>query len=530
MEQLYVGGKILTMESRANRYEEAVLVENGRIKAVGPEESLKALGKRAERIRLHGAVAMPAFIDAHSHISGYAFSLLQASVEGAGSFSDIQASIRSFIQKNGIEKGKWVQVKGLDPTILKEKRIPDRHILDAAAPENPVLLQHQSGHTGVFNTMALKVLGVTADTPVPEGGRIAVENGEPTGYMEENAYMAYLQKLPMPSMEELERSFQRAQEIYASYGVATAQDGMVVSMLADIYRHLCANGKLWLDVVGYADFREKEAVLQKLRAYTDGYRDHFRLGGYKIFLDGSPQARTAWMREPYEGAEDGYCGYPVLKDEAVREYVRSAVSERKQLLAHCNGDAAARQYIGAFQNVLGKDGSAEDIRPVMIHAQFLGRDQLADMKKLGMIPSFFIGHVYYWGDSHIENFGMKRASCISPSGSALRAGLPFTFHQDSPVTEPDMLESVWCAVSRRTKDGELLGGEERISVLEALKAVTVHGAYQYFEENEKGSIRPGKRADLVILDRDPLETKQEDIRSIRVLETVKDGVPVFGSI
>ena len=102
------------------------------------------------------------------------------------------------------------------------------------------------------------------------------------------------------------------------------------------------------------------------RAYTDGYSDHFRLGGYKIFLDGSPQARTAWMREPYEGAEDGYCGYPVLKDEAVREYVRSAVSERKQLLAHCNGDAAARQYIGAFQNVLGKDGSAEDIRPVMI--------------------------------------------------------------------------------------------------------------------------------------------------------------------
>ncbi len=526
-QQLYIGGKILTMEKE--EYAEALLVENGKIKAVGTQEELEAMGRGAECIRLHGAVVMPSFIDAHSHISGYAFSLMQASVEGAGSFSDIQAVIREFIRKNHIEKGKWIQVKGLDPTSLIEKCPPDKRILDEAAPENPVLLQHQSGHTGVFNTMALRLLGVTAETPVPEGGRIVLENGEPTGYMEENAYLAYLQKLPVPTMEELEKNFQKAQEIYASYGITTAQDGMVVGMLADIYRYLCSNKKLWLDIVGYADFREKETLLKKLQAYMDGYKNHFRLGGYKIFLDGSPQARTAWMRQPYEGERE-YCGYPVLEDETVREYVQKALSEGKQLLAHCNGDAAARQYIEAFETVLKGRPEAENIRPVMIHAQLLGRDQIEAVKRLRMIPSFFIGHVYYWGDAHIENFGRDRAAHISPAGSALRAGIPFTFHQDSPVTEPNMLESAWCAVARRTKSGVLLGEDERISPMDALKAVTVYGAYQYFEEKEKGSIRPGKKADLVILDRDPAKIKTEEIRNIRILETIKDGEPIYGSV
>ncbi len=526
--QVYTGGKILTMEE--NVFAESVLVENGKIKAVGSNQDVLSLAKGAQLINLHGAVMIPAFIDAHSHISGYAFSLMQPSIEHAKDFSNIQKCIRDFIRKNGIQKGKWIQAKGLDPTQLREKRSPDKRILDEAAPDNPVLLQHQSGHNGVFNSMALRLLGVTPSTPSPEGGRIAVANGELTGYMEENAYLAYLQKLPTPSMEELSRNFQRAQEAYAGYGITTAQDGMLTGMLADIYACLCAEKKLWLDVVGYTGMAEKKLVLKKLEKYTEGYRDHFRLGGYKIFLDGSPQARTAWMRQPYEGAEDGYRGYGVMDDQAVRQSIEEALSEGKQILAHCNGDAAAEQYLKAFGAVLGADTAPKDIRPVMIHAQLLGRDQMESMKQLSMIPSFFIGHVYYWGDAHIANFGMERASHISPARSALRAGLPFTFHQDSPVTEPNMLESIWCAVNRVTRNGILLGEDETISPLEALKAVTKNAAYQYFEEKEKGSILPGKNADLAILDADPTACRPEDIRHIRVLETIKDGVTIYGGI
>ena len=167
------------------------------------------------------------------------------------------------------------------------------------------------------------------------------------------------------------------------------------------------------------------------------------------------------------------------------------------------------------------------LRPVMIHAQLLGRDQLPEVRRLGGIPSFFVAHVYHWGDVHLENLGPGRAEAISPAGSAAEQGIPFTFHQDAPVIRPDMLETVWCAVNRVTRQGRVLGREERVDVRTALEAVTVHAAYQYFEETDKGTLAPGKQADLVILDRDPLAVPQEELRDIRVLETWKDGVPIF---
>ena len=163
----------------------------------------------------------------------------------------------------------------------------------------------------------------------------------------------------------------------------------------------------------------------------------------------------------------------------------------------------------------------------MIHAQLVGRDQLPRLKALGMIPSFFVAHVYHWGEVHVKNFGLERAEHISPAGTACALGIPFTFHQDSPVIRPNMMETVWCAVNRRTKTGRLLGEEERISTLEALKAVTVYAAYQYFEEDRKGSLAVGKAADFVILGQDPLTADPMALRDIPVLETIKDGRTIW---
>ena len=223
------------------------------------------------------------------------------------------------------------------------------------------------------------------------------------------------------------------------------------------------------------------------------------------------------MTKPYEG-EESYRGNPTKTNEEVENAVHKAVEEERQLLAHCNGDAAAEQYIQACQKQPIE--KLKKIRPVMIHAQTVRKDQLEEMKKIGMIPSFFIAHVYYWGDIHLKNLGEDRASSISPAKSAEELGLIYTFHQDSPVLPPNMLETIWCAVNRTTKNGVLLGKEEQISVYEALNAVTISAAYSYFEEEEKGSIRKGKKADFVLLDKNPLKVPKEEIKNIKVIEVI----------
>ncbi len=258
-----------------------------------------------------------------------------------------------------------------------------------------------------------------------------------------------------------------------------------------------------------------------------GYKDHVKIGGYKLVLDGSPQGRSAWMSEPYLGGEEGYCSYPWMEDAKVEKYVQQAVSEHRQILAHCNGDAASEQFLNAYEKALEITCIKDDLRPVMIHCQTVRNDQLDRMAQLHMIASVFVGHVWYWGDVHKRNFGEKRGNHISPVKDALKRGIHVNFHQDTPVTKPDMLHSVWCAVNRLSRGNDVIGADQKISVYDALRAVTIEAAYEYFEEDTKGSIEVGKRADLVILDQSPLDIDPMKIKEIKVLETIKDGITVF---
>lgn len=215
----------------------------------------------------------------------------------------------------------------------------------------------------------------------------------------------------------------------------------------------------------------------------------FRLGGVKIFLDGSPQARTAWVTQPYLGGTGQERGYPSMKDEQVADALRAATRAGAQLLAHCNGDAAAEQFLRAVAQVEREQLRLRSLRPVMIHAQLLRRQQLARLAELGVIASFFIAHIYHWGEVHVRNLGRDRAAVISPAGSALRERLTFTFHQDAPVIAPDMLETLFCACVRQSRAGEILGADERIAAVDALRAVTCNAAYQYFGGRGKGRPR-----------------------------------------
>ena len=208
-------------------------------------------------------------------------------------------------------------------------------------------------------------------------------------------------------------------------------------------------------------------------------------------------------------------------DAELEETVRRVCAQRAQLLAHCNGDAAADQLISVFERENLRCAVAP-LRPVMIHAQTLRADQLDRMKPLGMIPSFFAAHLWYWGDAHRKNLG-KRAFRISPLHDAAAREMHFTLHQDTPVLPPNMLETIWCAVNRISREGVSMGEAQRIAPEQALRAVTLDAAYQYFEEREKGSITPGKRADFVLLDGNPLTVAPGDIRSLSVTGTILRG-------
>ena len=524
MKKIYYNGSIITMEK--DNYVEAVLVDNDKIVEVGSIEDLLRDNKSIEKVDLEGRTMLPAFIDAHSHFSGTASSFLQVPLEEAISAEEIIDMINNFIERNKVEEGSWVIGNGYDHNNFKNKLHPTSDDLDKVKGNYPIIIQHKSGHAGVINTKAMEILDITVNTESPAGGEIGKINNKLTGYLEENAFIEYLKKVPMGAAEDLFKAYGKAQQKYLSYGITTIQEGMMVEQLVPLYMALVQNSMLNIDVVGYSATYAIEAFKREFPEAIKEYYKNFKVGGYKIFLDGSPQARTAWMKSSYLG-EDEYYGYGTLEFKEVSKAIREAVKNNMQILAHCNGDAAVQQYIDAIEEIKNEGYDVAKVRPVMIHAQFLDRDQLDKVKELGIIPSFFVAHVYHWGDIHIENFGLERASRISLAKSALDKGIKFTFHQDAPVIEPNMIETIHIAANRVTKSGVLLGQEERISIEEALKAVTINAAYQYFEEDSKGSIKVGKNADFVILDKNPLEVDITKIKDIKVLETIKNGKSVY---
>ncbi len=543
MKQLFYHAQVVTMEEDQNGQvitEQSVLVQDGTIIAVGEEKKLEQMaGENCEKIDCQGKALLPAFIDSHSHITALAQSLAYCDLSTATSFEEIEQQLLDFTRKSPLCDGQYVIGFGYDHNNLKEQKHPDRHFLDRTAekilkqdqenfPGNRVekismMLSHASGHMGIMGSSALSHFGIDKSTPNPSDGIIGrEEDGTPNGYLEENSFIQLTSKIPQPSKEEQLRRIEQAQKVYWSYGITTIQDGLTKQKEWNLLKELAQTGRLKTDVVCYADLKDNRSLIKENPEYTKGYNKHLRLGGYKIFLDGSPQGKTAWLTKPYEG-ESEYCGYPIYTDEQVKEFVKESIEDSQQLLAHCNGDAASQQYLDACRLA----GDTRKIRPVIVHAQTLRLDQIPKLKPLGMIPSYFVAHTWFWGDVHLKNLGEQRAKQISPLKSTLENKIPYTLHQDSPVIPPDMMKTVWCAVNRRSKTGQSMGDDQKISVKDALKGITVNAAYQYFEEKDKGSICVGKRADFVLLSENPLTENPEKLDRIQILKTFSQGELVY---
>lgn len=520
---IYFNGDIITMEEPL--YAEALSVENGVITDIGSyDDIIKLKNKNTLLVDLQGKTLMPSFIDSHSHIMQFAQSLSSCDLNGAKDFTDIENMLKICMDKIG---GGALAGFGYDHNFLVEKTHPTKAELDKVSKDYPIVIAHASGHAGVMNSKALELAGIDKNTPDISGGVIERDNkGEPTGYLEENAFIDFAPKVAAtPDEIVMERLMENAQDIYLSYGITTAQEALVGDKEFAVLKNMSDKNKLKIDVIGFIDMKNA-ARLYENNDYINKYKNRFKIGGYKIFLDGSPQAKTAWLTCPYLNSGD-YRGYPIYKDDEVEKFIVKAVKDKMQLQAHCNGDAASDQYINIFKKVIEDNGFSDIYRPVMIHSQTARKDQYDNMSKMGMLASIFVAHVYYWGDVHLINLGWDRASNISASRFALDSGINFTYHQDTPVIKPNMLESVWVAVNRLTRDGVLLGDYQRSEALNALKGVTVNAAFQNGEEGVKGVLKKGMKADMVILSANPLKANDMEIKDIEVLETIKDGVSVY---
>ncbi|MGC4018895.1 MAG: amidohydrolase [Muricomes sp.] len=537
---IYYNGVILTL-AEGDKEAAGVLVEEGIIQKVvyADTESLLLENPDAQIVDLQGNVLIPGFIDGHSHFLQNTLTLLYldgrpSPLGKADSVEELLKRLKEQLEDAKYKKQEYLFAWGYDEAVYPDHRIPTRWDLDQVT-EKPLALTHASGHNTLFNSAALRLAGIGEDYVPPQGGSVGrSSDGRLTGIFYETAAREVLPKSQLDDQKVLEKGLDMVIHQYISKGVTTAQDGGTPKKWYDSVRDIVAAGRLPIDLVSYIMDLEPEEVLNTKESQNGTYVNRYRAAGLKIFLDGSPQAKTAWMSEPYfippENEEPDYRGYGIYKDEEITEIFKKALTNRWQVNVHTNGDEAIEQFIRTYQNAIEETGIMEDLRPVSIHCQTVREEQLDRMKELGFLASFFVDHTFYWGDYHEAYvLGTERARRISPLASALKRNISFSLHQDTPVTEQNPLFAVHNAVNRRTRSGKILGEEFCISPLEALKAVTIHAAYQIFEEDKKGSIEVGKLADFAILNNNPLTVSPEKIKEISVLETIKEGRTIYRS-
>ncbi|MFM2242044.1 MAG: hypothetical protein RLZ97_899, partial [Verrucomicrobiota bacterium] len=532
-------GSILTMAGDEPTYVEALAIKDGRILFAGSkDEALKLKDGSTTLVDLDGKHLMPSFMDGHGHFIN-ALSLAgqancYAAPFGPGSTKEgIIAAIKDLIERKNIPKGEVVMGYGYDDSIYPDGGKLTAADLDPYFPDHPVMVGHVSLHGAVLNSLAMKKYNISAATPTPPGGVIVRIPGtnEPEGLLMETAFLPIHATLPKPSPDEQMDALVEGQKIFAAAGVTTAHEGATHIPDLQILQRGAKEGKLFIDVVAYPFITEFEHFMRMCPPETFmRYEKGLKLGGIKVTIDGSPQGRTAHFTTPYltggpAGQED-WCGEPTFPVETINKMVKTVYDTKLPLIIHCNGDAAIDNFLNAHELALGdaKDG---DHRTGIIHCQFVRKDQLDKIAAWNIIPSFYTEHTYFFGTTHVQNRGKEQAHFLSPLKSALDRGITFANHTDFNVAPIDQLFVVWSAVNRVSREGEVIGADERIGAYEALKAVTCNVAYWYREEATKGTLEVGKMADLVVLDRDPLKVEPMLIKDIKVVETFKAGTSIY---
>jgi predicted amidohydrolase YtcJ len=536
---LYVNGVVLTMDP-LNTVAEAVLVQEGEIVAIGKSSDLMSrVDEDTLVVDLRGRTLMPGFVDAHGHFPGSGQTVFSADLNSppigeVNNMAELIARLGAFADRRS--EG-WIVGHGYDDTLLAEKRHPTRDDLDRVSAERPVAIVHVSGHLAVVNSVGLEILGIDESTVDPEGGVIvrdplSADGRRPNGVLEETAARAVWEyTLDLGIMDGVKMTTQAAAE-YLSVGVTTASAGGMPLSVAKLLGLLSSLNQFPQRVALFPLFEEVGEDLLSGAVVLDALGDaRVSAPRVKIIADGSIQGYTGYLSEPYYRPFKGdaaYRGYPSVPREELFRQVAGLYERRIQVAIHCNGDASIDDGLDAIA-AAAQAFPWPEARPLIIHAQMTRLDQIERMAELGVTPSFFSAHTYYWGDRHAAIFmGPERAANMSPARWAQEAGVRFSSHMDTPVTPMLPLQAVWSQVNRESTAGVVIGPGQTIDRLSALRAVTIDAAWQVFMDDQVGSIEPGKRADLVVLSDNPLTAV--DMRSIKVDRTVIDGATVYSRL
>lgn len=538
---IFYGGPIVTVNQK-NEEVEALAVLNGKIVALGSKQAVVKdwQSDKTKVVDLKGQALMPGFVEPHVHI--IVTSMFENIWLNLSNFKLPYDTIDTISEKlkaelKNVPPGGWLTGFGVDPSRTSPFMAElNADILDKVSSEVPIFIVNQSGHIAYANRKAFELAGITDQTPNPAGGGIYVKDaqGKLTGKLvEPPTYLPFTAKMPVPSEAQLLGAIQKTMKKMSSTGVTTVSEMSVganfsVDKEAGIYKALAAKsmlpirirGYLWGEAlpIGYSNIKPNEGD------------DRLRFIGVKYISDGSTQGLTAALHNSYDYPKGSkFSGDLDYSDEKIFNLMKPFFDQGWQISVHSNGDKAIEQTLNNYSKLLAGNPRPQDRRLRIEHFTVNTEDQVKKAVSLGVVPSFTIGHVHYWGDAFNDQIlGPKRSERIDPTGDFKRAGGRFSLHSDTPVSNVGPLNYITESVTRLTQSPfmKVLGPDQRISVDDAIRGITIDAAYQIMLDDKVGSLEVGKLADFVILEQNPRKTDPLKIRHIKVKETWIDGKPV----
>ena len=527
--KILYGGTIITINN-AQPYVEAVGIKGDKIVSVGTLEEVKVeMGENSELIHLKGTVLLPGFIDCHLHPVGYINHILNPDLTNVKSLKELQDLLKYELEKK--EKDEFVIAYNFSEERFDDPVLPNRWDLDEISPNHPVFILRYDGHIGIANTRALNLVELDEHTRVPEGGEIRKDkHGNLTGVVSEKALNLIFAKIPIPNDEKLVEAAKKASKQLAQKGL-TSFHGVInadarfkpdhrktdeFSLFKSVQNYFLQDCYAFIET----KYPEKVIDLSKTSLHEGNSERKAKIGGLKLYLDGSFGAKTACMFEPFTDAPEK-CGFCVIEEAEIYEKMKIVHNKELQIIIHAIGDKANRIAMNLYKKLL-TEFPRGNCRHRIEHASMLTEDVIKDMAKFGVIASCqppFINSEYYWITKRIGN---ERCKYTYPMKSIVNGGVILASGSDCPIEDPDPIMGLHALVTRNS-----FVPEECLSIEEALKSYTINAAYAAFEEDIKGSIEVGKLANFAILNRNPLEIPKNEIKEIRVVETIIRGKTVF---
>jgi predicted amidohydrolase YtcJ len=532
---LLINGKIVTVDPDFSIIE-AVAVKDSNIVAVGTTSVMNVWkGSITEVIDLEGKMVLPGLIDSHLHMvgTGVALSQINCRTPPIKSISDLANAVKE--KASDVKPGEWILGRGWDQAKLSDHRDPNRWDLDEASPDNPVWLTRTCGHISVVNSRALEIAGLSKDTPQPVGGHIVKdEYGEPTGILQEAPAMDLVrQYIPPQDLERTADSIKRASRAFSEVGITGVIEAGIEPLDMRAYQKVATEGELTVRVNmmlrGRLAGESAEESATRIMDFpmTTGYGDDLlRYLGLKLLIDGGVGGRTALLREPYED-DNNNTGILIMPEEDLQRRVDAGNLAGMMVGIHCAGGKAMDIVLNAFEET-DKIKPIKGRRFAIIHAYQPKEQNFEACRRLGITVASQPSFLYYLGESYYENVGHERSEWLKPHRAWIDNDITVASGTDSPVTPYPPFPSLWASIARRTEVNNVqMGTEQRITREEAIRLYTINGAYHTFEEDIKGSIEPGKLADMIIVDRDILTCPLDDIRDTKVLRTILGGKTVY---